>query len=49
MESEYNYWIERKKAYENSLSRNIGHTPSIQILLEKINKKLDTIIKNDHL
>ena len=41
---DYNYWLERKTAYTNNLKAGIGHKPSIEALLEKINSKLSKAI-----
>ena len=41
---DYNYWLERKEAYRKNLKSGIGHKPSIEALLEKIDKKLSTAI-----
>ena len=42
-EEAYNYWMSQKQIYETNLKNNIGHTESINTLLEKINNKLFTI------
>jgi hypothetical protein len=39
-DEELTYWLDTKKAYENSLKNNVGHRESIVKLLEKINDKL---------
>ena len=40
---EYNYWMERKTAYQNNLDNNVGCSRSIKALLVKINQKLDSL------
>ena len=40
---EYNYWMERKIAYQNNLNNNLGCSKSIKALLVKIDEKLDSI------
>jgi len=44
----YNYWINVKTAYEINLKNNVGHTPSIRLLLEKINKKLEKLCTDNN-
>ena len=41
---DYNFWLERKEAYRRNLKNGVGHKPSIEALLEKIDKKLSTAI-----
>lgn len=41
---DYNFWLERKEAYRKNLKSGIGHKPSIEALLEKIDRKLSTAI-----
>ena len=38
---EYNNWLKIKAAYESNLKNGIGHAESIQIILNKIDKKLN--------
>ena len=41
---EYNYWLKTKAAYELNLKHNRGHKPSIEALIEKIDRKLSKAI-----
>ena len=45
MNEEIEHWISVKDAYTNNLKNNIGNKQSIELLLIKINKKIDTLIK----
>ena len=41
-----NYWMEKKRQYQQNLNNGIGDCNSIIILIERINKKLDKLIKD---
>jgi len=45
MNEEIEHWISVKDAYTNNLENNIGNKQSIELLLIKINKKIDMLIK----
>ena len=45
MNPEIQYLLNTKKNYEYNLKNGIGHQKSIIQLLEKINEKLDEIMK----
>ena len=45
MDSEFQYWLETKKAYEHNLKNGIGHRNSIIELIEKIDNKLVNLNK----
>lgn len=40
---EYNYWLEKKMAYERNLQLGIGDVKTIRFLIEKINIKLNKL------
>lgn len=44
---EYNFWLEKKYAYERNLRMGIGDTKTIQFLIEKINIKLNKLLENE--
>jgi len=44
MDTEIQYWLDTKNAYELNLKNGIGHRNSIIKLIEKINNKLETIL-----
>ena len=46
MNKEIEYWISRKESYTHNLNNNIGHKPSINELLVKVNEKLDELINS---
>ena len=48
MNEEIEHWISVKDAYTNNLNNNIGHKPSMDALLLKINTKLDHLIKSQN-
>ncbi len=41
---EYDYWLKCKEAYQRNLKLGIGHKPSIETLLDKIDRKLSKAI-----
>ena len=45
--AEYDYWMQTRAKYQANLNNNIGHKQSIEILLEKIEKKLTTSVVRD--
>jgi hypothetical protein len=46
--SNYDYWMNKKIAYEHNLRNGIGDTVTIKFLLDKINKKLEKICKKNN-
>ncbi len=38
------YWLNEKRKYEYNLKNNIGDNKSIEMLIDKINTKLDRLI-----
>jgi len=42
--TEYDYWMQTRARYQANLNNNIGHRQSIELLLEKIEKKLATSV-----
>lgn len=43
--SEYEYWLDKKNAYENNLKNGIGNKETLKYFIYKINKKLERISK----
>lgn len=44
---EYNFWLEKKIAYERSLKMGIGDIKTIKFFIEKINNKLNKLKENE--
>ena len=42
--AEYDYWMQTRARYQANLNNKIGHKQSIELLLEKIEKKLATSV-----
>ena len=41
---DYSYWLKCKSDYTNNLKSGIGHKPSIEALIVKIDRKLSTAV-----